>query len=63
MADREKMFFFFFSSQGSKGKEGGSGFLRFLWWPDGELTQEPQEYCMTVHVFGAGNHQDVPTLP
>ena len=22
-------------------------------WPD--LTQEPQEYCMTVHLFGAGS--------
>ena len=27
--------------------------LRFLWWPGGDLEQEPREYCMTVHLFGA----------
>ena len=27
--------------------------LRFLWWPDGDINQEPQEYRMTVHLFGA----------
>jgi hypothetical protein len=26
--------------------------LRFLWWPDGNLTRQPREYCMTRHVFG-----------
>jgi hypothetical protein len=26
--------------------------LRFLWWPDGDYTMTPQEYCMTVHPFG-----------
>lgn len=27
--------------------------LRFLWWPNGDFTQEIQEYRMTVHLFGA----------
>ena len=26
--------------------------LRFLWWPQGDLAQEPQEFRMTVHLFG-----------
>ncbi|XP_063968368.1 uncharacterized protein LOC129265564 [Lytechinus pictus] len=27
--------------------------LRFLWWPDGDLSKEPKEYQMLVHLFGA----------
>ncbi|KAM3875257.1 uncharacterized protein ACN63O_000311 [Diretmus argenteus] len=27
--------------------------LRFLWWPDGDVSQESQEYRMEVHLFGA----------
>ena len=27
--------------------------LRFLWWEDGNLENAPQEYRMTVHLFGA----------
>ena len=27
--------------------------LRFLWWPDGNLDLEPEEFMMTVHLFGA----------
>ena len=27
--------------------------LRFLWWPDADLQQEPKEYQMLVHLFGA----------
>ena len=27
--------------------------LRFLWWPEGDLQQEPNEYKMLVHLFGA----------
>ncbi|KAJ8017933.1 hypothetical protein HOLleu_44355 [Holothuria leucospilota] len=27
--------------------------LRFLWWPKGDITGEPQSYRMTVHLFGA----------
>ena len=26
--------------------------LRFLWWPDGDLTAQPEELMMTVHLFG-----------
>ena len=46
MADIEKIFFLV------KVPKGDQNFLRFLWWPNGDLTQEPQEYCMTVHLFG-----------
>ena len=28
-------------------------YLRFLWWPDGNLEGELQEYRMVVHLFGA----------
>ena len=27
-------------------------YLRFLWWPDGNLETEPEEYQMLVHLFG-----------
>jgi hypothetical protein len=27
--------------------------LRFLWWPNGNLALPPEEYQMTVHLFGA----------
>ena len=27
--------------------------FRFLWWPDGDLSKEPQDYQMLVHLFGA----------
>ena len=27
--------------------------LRFLWWPGGDVTKEPVDYRMTVHIFGA----------
>lgn len=27
--------------------------LRYLWWPEGDLTKEPVHYRMLVHVFGA----------
>ena len=27
--------------------------LRFLWWKDGDLANEPEEFRMTVHLFGA----------
>ena len=30
-------------------------FLRFLWWDEGDTTQEPNEYRMTVHLFGAAS--------
>ena len=28
-------------------------FLRFLWWPGGDIGVDPQEYRMVVHLFGA----------
>ena len=28
-------------------------FVRFLWWPDCDLSQDLAEYEMTVHIFGA----------
>ncbi|XP_028412050.1 uncharacterized protein LOC114534778 [Dendronephthya gigantea] len=33
--------------------------LRFLWWPDGDMEQEVQEYQMTVHLFGATSSSSV----
>ena len=27
--------------------------LRFLWWPDNDLNQDPVDYRMEVHVFDA----------
>lgn len=32
---------------------GDVDFLRFLWWPNGDITLNPVEYRMTVHIFGA----------
>ena len=26
--------------------------LRFLWWPNGDLNSQPQEFMMAVHLFG-----------
>lgn len=30
-----------------------SDFLRFLWWPQGNVEDAPVEFCMTLHLFGA----------
>ncbi len=30
-------------------------YLRFLWWDQGDITKEPTEYRMTVHLFGAAS--------
>ena len=27
--------------------------FRFLWWPDGDLNQQPVDHRMEVHLFGA----------
>ena len=32
---------------------GDSSFVRFLWWENGDMTRELQEYQMLVHLFGA----------
>ena len=47
MVDIEKMFF------QVRVRKKDQSFLRFLWWPDGDLQKEAEEYCMTVHLFGA----------
>ena len=49
MCDVEAMFHQF------KVFETHRNFLRFLWWEDGDTTQRPVEYRMTVHLFGAGS--------
>ncbi|KAK3735155.1 hypothetical protein QZH41_020254, partial [Actinostola sp. cb2023] len=30
-------------------------YLRFLWWPDGNMEREPQKYQMSVHLFGGAS--------
>ena len=47
MADIEGMFL------QVKVPETQRDFLRFLWWPDGNIYVKPKEYRMTVHLFGA----------
>ncbi|XP_051792767.1 uncharacterized protein LOC127530320 [Acanthochromis polyacanthus] len=47
MCDIEKMFHQFHVSETDR------DYLRFLWWKDGELCAEPQEFRMRVHLFGA----------
>ena len=49
MADIEKMFF------QVKVRKEDQNLLRFLWWTDGNMENKPKEYCMTVHLFGAGS--------
>ncbi|XP_044178232.1 uncharacterized protein LOC122960228 [Acropora millepora] len=29
-----------------------SDYLRYLWWPEGDIHKEPEEYKMKVHLFG-----------
>lgn len=45
MADIESMFY------QVRLPEEDSDLLRFLWWPDSDLKQEPAEYRMCVHLF------------
>ena len=30
-------------------------YLQFLWWPDGDLNKDPEEYQMLVHLFGGAS--------
>ena len=46
-----------------KVKKEHQNFFRFLWWPNGDLSQELQEYCMTVHLFGAGSSPECSNFP
>ena len=45
--DVEKMFHQFIV------RENDRDYLRFLWWPNGDVSKEPKEYRMKVHLFGA----------
>ena len=45
--DVEKMYHQFHVSPGHR------DYLRFLWWEDGDLTKDPSDYRMKVHLFGA----------
>ncbi len=47
MADIESMFY------RVKVPDKDADLLRFLWWPEGDLTQPLVEYRMVVHLFGA----------
>jgi hypothetical protein len=47
MADIESMFY------QVRVQEEHKTFLRFLWWPNGDLSQELTEFQMNVHLFGA----------
>lgn len=49
MADIDSMFY-----QVKVPKED-SDLLRFLWWPDGDLSSEAADYRMCVHLFGAAS--------
>ena len=33
--------------------ESQTDYLRFLWWPDGDTSADPEDYRMKVHLFGA----------
>ncbi len=34
-------------------RSGDCDALRLLWWPDGDLSRDPEEYQMMVHFFGS----------
>ena len=46
MADIEAMFY-----QACVSPED-SDYLHYLWWPEGDISKEPEEYQMQVHLFG-----------
>ena len=49
MADIESMFY------QVRGSEADCSYLRFLWWLDGNLESNLEEYQMIVHLFGASS--------
>ena len=34
-------------------REAHRNYVRFLWWPDGDISKSPCDYRMSVHLFGA----------
>ena len=53
MADIESMFYYV------KVPKHDADLLRFLWWPNGKLTEPMEEFRMTVHLFGATSSPSV----
>ncbi|XP_023197668.1 uncharacterized protein LOC111610010 [Xiphophorus maculatus] len=49
ICDIERMFHQFSVTPESR------NYLKFLWWKGGDLEKEPQEFRMTVHLFGAAS--------
>jgi len=49
MCDVEKMFHRFHVRPGDR------DYLRFLWWERGDINEEPLDYRMNVHLFGASS--------
>ena len=49
LCDVERMFHQFHVSEPDR------DYLRFLWWADGDMSQEPQDFRMKVHLFGAAS--------
>ncbi|KAJ8342685.1 hypothetical protein SKAU_G00326130 [Synaphobranchus kaupii] len=49
ICDVERMFHQFLVTPESR------NYLRFLWWEGGDMEKEPQDYRMTVHIFGASS--------
>lgn len=49
MADIEAMFY------QVRVRPEDCNYLRFLWWPDGDVEREPEEYQMLVHLFGGAS--------
>lgn len=47
LCDIEKMFHQFYVYEADR------DYLRFLWWKNGAMNTEPQEFWMKVHIFGA----------
>ena len=47
MADMESMFY------QVRIPESQVNYLRFVWWPDGDISTDPDDYQMRVHLFGA----------
>ena len=49
ICDIQKMFFQFFVPEDDR------DYLRFLWWDEGDMTKDPVDYRMSVHLFGAAS--------